>query len=246
VLATLTGLGLAAAAGLNAYIPLLVVGVLARLTDAVRLPPELAWTSSGWTLTILGLLLAVEVVLDKVPIVDHVNDVIPTAGRPAAGGASFALSEAATRADESTWMQANPWASWLLGIVVALVVHTAKAAARPAVNASTAGLGAPVASTVEDAGSLGLSLLAVLAPAVAVVALLVVAFAAVRVVVRLRRRAGRAGRTRRIRLRRGPSPGAPPPNRPGPHAPDPRGPGREGADQHEAGGRGWGRRGRPG
>ena len=38
MLAALTGLGLSTAAGLNAYIPLLVVGILANLTDRVRLP----------------------------------------------------------------------------------------------------------------------------------------------------------------------------------------------------------------
>ena len=34
----LTGFGLAAAAGLNAYIPLLALGLLARFTDLVTLP----------------------------------------------------------------------------------------------------------------------------------------------------------------------------------------------------------------
>ena len=39
----LTGAGLAAAAGLNAYIPLLAIGLLSRFTDLVSLPPGCAF-----------------------------------------------------------------------------------------------------------------------------------------------------------------------------------------------------------
>jgi len=38
----------AASAGLNAYIPLMVMGLLARYTDVVDLPHGWAWLSNGW------------------------------------------------------------------------------------------------------------------------------------------------------------------------------------------------------
>ncbi len=76
----------------------------------------------------------------------------------------FSATNAAAELDGSTWMTANPWASWLLGIVVALAVHALKSATRPVINAGTAGVGAPVASTAEDAGALGMSLIAVFMP----------------------------------------------------------------------------------
>ncbi|RJL24739.1 DUF4126 domain-containing protein [Bailinhaonella thermotolerans] len=197
MLATLTGLGLSTAAGLNAYIPLLVVGLLGRFTDAVRPPDEFAWMTNGWVLAIIAVLLLAEVVLDKVPVVDHVNDIVQTAIRPASGGAVFTATAAAAEADASAWMRDNPWASWLAGIVIALLVHLAKASTRPVVNATTAGVGAPVVSTAEDAGSLGLSLVAVFAPIlviVAVIALAALGWPAVRRVRRRRaRQAGRAG-----------------------------------------------------
>lgn len=93
-------------------------------------------------------------------------------------------------------MAEHPWAGWLLGIVMALAVHAVKAAARPVINAGTAGVGAPVVSTAEDAGSLGMSLVAVFAPALVIVALLVMAVLAwwlIRKVrrIRARRRAAR-------------------------------------------------------
>ncbi|WP_067476007.1 DUF4126 domain-containing protein [Actinomadura hibisca] len=188
MLGLLTGLGLSAAAGLNAYIPMLVVGALDRYTDLVRLPAEFGWLANGWVLGTLVLLLATEVILDKVPVVDSVNDAIQTLVRPAAGGAVFAATDAAERLDSSAFMQDNPWIGWALGIMVALVVHVTKATVRPVVNAGTLGTGAPVVSTVEDTVSLGMSLLAILLPVVALVVLVLLAYVALRLLRRARRR----------------------------------------------------------
>ncbi|NUW39711.1 DUF4126 domain-containing protein [Nonomuraea rhodomycinica] len=197
MLAALTGLGLSTAAGLNAYIPLLVVGVLANLTDAVKLPDGYAWLSNWGVLAVIAVLLVAEMVLDKVPAVDTVNDMIQTVVRPASGGVVFSATSAAAELDHSTWMAENPWAGWVLGIVLALAVHALKAAARPVINAGTAGVGAPVVSTVEDAGSLGMSLAAVFAPVLALVGVLLFGLFAwwgIRKArrVRARRRAARA------------------------------------------------------
>lgn len=191
MLAALTGLGLSTAAGLNAYIPLLVVGLLANFTDQVRLPQEFAWLANGWVLGIIGVLLLVEFVFDKVPVVDSVNDMIQTVVRPASGGVVFSATEAAAQLDGSTWMSHNPWLSWVLGIGIALAVHVMKTTARPVVNATTAGVGAPVVSTVEDAGALGISLVAIFVPVLVVVVvagLALLAWWATRKVRRRRRR----------------------------------------------------------
>jgi Domain of unknown function (DUF4126) len=188
LLAALTGLGLSAAAGLNAWIPLLVVGLLGRYTDAVTLPASASWLANGWVLLAGAVLLAAELVLDKIPIVDHVNDMVQTFVRPAVGGAIFAATAAAQQADASTWMQQHQWVGWVLGIVVAGLVHGAKATVRPVVNASTLGAGTPVVSTVEDVTSLGLSLVAVFLPVLVVVALLLLAWAAYKLARRTRRR----------------------------------------------------------
>ncbi|MEU5879768.1 DUF4126 domain-containing protein [Spirillospora sp. NPDC047279] len=188
MLAVLTGLGLSAAAGLNAYIPMLVVGLLDRYSDLVRLPAEFGWLTNGWVLSILGVLLLAEVVLDKVAVVDSLNDAVQTFVRPAAGGAVFAATDAAERFDSSTFMADNPWIGWILGIVVALVVHLTKTSIRPVVNAGTLGTGAPVVSTVEDTVSLGMSILAILAPVVALIGVIMLAFVSFRMVRMVRRR----------------------------------------------------------
>src|SRR5690349_19563738 len=96
VLESLTGLGLATSAGLNAYIPLLAIGLLARYTDLITLPSNWAWMENGWTLAIVAVLLAIEFVADKVPVVDHVNDVIQTFVRPTAGGLAFGAASSSS------------------------------------------------------------------------------------------------------------------------------------------------------
>jgi hypothetical protein len=194
--AALTGLGLSTAAGLNAYIPLLVVGLVANFTDAIRLPADYAWLSSGWALGIISVLLLVEVVLDKIPVVDHVNDMIQTAIRPASGGVVFSATQAASQLDRSTWMTGHPWAGWILGVVVALAVHLTKAGARPVVNVTTAGVGAPIVSTAEDASSLGMSLIAIFMPALVIAALAIMTLIAWWAIRKVRRfRAARRART---------------------------------------------------
>ena len=191
----LTGSGLAASAGLNAYIPLLTMGLLARFTDTIDLPTGWTWLSGGWVLVILAILLAVEVVADKVPVVDHVNDVVQTVVRPTAGGLAFGAgssSETVTVSDPASFFSSHQWVPIAAGVIIALCVHGVKAASRPVVNATTAGVGAPVASTAEDFSSVVLSVLAILLPVLVLVALLLIVVAAVWVV--RRRRARRRGR----------------------------------------------------
>jgi hypothetical protein len=188
MLATLTGLGLSAAAGLNAYIPLLLVGVVARYTDVLTLPPDFAWIQNEWVIGVVAVLLLAEVVLDKVAVVDHLNDLVQTFVRPAVGGVIFAATAAAQQADASPWMREHPWVGWLAGVAVAGLVHAGKASARPVVNATTFGVGTPVVSAAEDATSLGMSLVALFAPVLVVVGLLLIALGIVLGVRRLRRR----------------------------------------------------------
>ncbi|WP_106398575.1 DUF4126 domain-containing protein [Actinocorallia populi] len=191
--AFLTGLGLAGAAGLNAYIPILVVGLLGRYTGLVVLPAEFSWMGNGWVLAGLSVLLAAEMVLDKVPLVDSVNDAVMTLVRPAAGGAAAAATAAAADLDAGLGtglapLQEHTWLSWVPGVLMALAVHVLKTVVRPIANTGTAGTAAPVLSTAEDGLSLGLSLLAVLAPALVLLLLPALLYTAFRLLRRARRR----------------------------------------------------------
>ncbi|OLB78295.1 MAG: hypothetical protein AUI14_13720 [Actinobacteria bacterium 13_2_20CM_2_71_6] len=173
----LTGMGLAASAGLNAWIPLLSVGLLARYTHLIELPSSWHWLSNGWVLVILAILLAVEMVADKIPVVDHVNDVLHTVIRPTAGGLVFgAASESQTKTvtDPGTFFSSHQWVPIAAGVVIALCVHGVKATARPVVNATTFGVGAPFVSLGEDIVSVTMSLVAIVLPILIVVFLLAI------------------------------------------------------------------------
>ena len=174
MLELLAGTGLAAAAGLNAYIPLLLLGLAGRFLDVVTLPAGWAWLENEWVLGILGVLLIIEMVADKIPAVDTVNDWIQTIVRPSSGGIVFgtgATSETAAVTDPASFFESNQWVPIVVGVVIALAVHLMKAGARPALNALTFGLAAPVASVAEDISSVVLSILALLAPVLVILAL---------------------------------------------------------------------------
>ena len=175
MIAALTGMGLSAAAGLNAYIPFIIVALLARFTDAVVLPTGFEWMESWWAIGIGAVLLLTEVTLDKVPAVDSVNDAVQTFIRPSMGGLMGAATAGASTLDESTWMQDNAWVGVLLGVVISGLVHAGKTAARPVVNVGTAGFGAPVVSTAEDGASIGIALVAVFVPVLVVLVLIALA-----------------------------------------------------------------------
>lgn len=192
----LTGLGLASSAGLNAFIPMLALGLLARWTELVQLPAAWAWLSDPWALAVLAVLLVLEGLADKIPGVDHVNDLLQTLVRPAAGGivVGAGTGQASLVADPSGFVSSGDWVPVLAGVGVALAVHALKAAGRAVVNTMTAGLGAPLASTAEDVLAVGLSLAALLLPVLVVVLLVVVLVAVVRSRRRLaRRRSGPSG-----------------------------------------------------
>jgi hypothetical protein len=203
VLETLTGIGLATSAGLNAYIPLLMIGLLGRFTNLITLPGGWHWLQNGWVLGILAVLLAIEVVADKIPLVDHVNDIVQTVVRPTAGGLAFGAassSETVTVSNPAQFFGSHQWVPIASGMVISFIVHSMKATARPVINASTVGLGAPVASTAEDIFSVVMSFVAILFPLLIVVFVIILIW--LFVAMRRRRRRKKAEKLARAEAER--------------------------------------------
>lgn len=170
MLEIITGLSLAAAAGLNAYIPLLGLGLLSRFTGIVSLPEGWAWLENGWSLGIIGALLLIEVFVDKVPALDTVNDVLQSVVRPASGGLVFSAGTSASTvavADPEAFVNSSAFWPFVIGIVIALIPHIMKLVVRPIVNIVTAGVGASIMSTLEDIAAVVITILAVILPILA-------------------------------------------------------------------------------
>lgn len=155
--AVLTAIGLAACAGLRAFLPLFGLGLAARFTN-FPLAESMDWMASDVALVLFGVASVVEIVADKVPVVDNLLDGLQTILGPAAGIlASFGVF-------------ANlpaPFAiafAILAGGAVAGGVHAAAATTRIKSTAVTGGTANPVLSVIEDLFAFASLLVALLVP----------------------------------------------------------------------------------
>ncbi|MCC7022330.1 MAG: DUF4126 domain-containing protein [Thermomicrobiales bacterium] len=178
--AILTGIGLAAPSGLNAYIPLLVLALADRATTQVTLQAPYDALSSNVGIAILIVLLTIEVAVDKVPGVDHLNDVVQSFVRPAAGAI---VAVAAT----SGVVSISPAIMVILGVILAGSVNAVKVTTRPAVTVGTAGVFNPFVSMAEDFVATMASLIAVFVPALVILVVAIFAISSILLVRRFRR-----------------------------------------------------------
>jgi hypothetical protein len=151
------GLVLAACAGLRAFLPVFGASLAIR-TLALEVPPSLAWMGNTTTLVIFGVATVLEVLGDKVPVVDHLLDTVQTFTKPGL----------AVLAAIPFVHQLAPEHSVALAIVagapLAFGVHTAKASARVGSTALTGGVANPFISLIEDVAAVVLIILGILAP----------------------------------------------------------------------------------
>ena len=174
-LALASGIGIAAASGLRAFLPLFAVGVAARL-GWIPLHHGSEWLASDPALWALGCATVLEIAGDKIPVVDHALDAIGTVLRPVA---AFLGGYAVLRGWGEPWAQI---ASIALG-AGAIAIHAAKAKTRLGSTAVSLGHANPILSVLEDLTSVGLLLVAILAP----LAVLVLVVLLVWLMVRFRR-----------------------------------------------------------
>ncbi|MFN8412166.1 MAG: DUF4126 domain-containing protein [Anaerolineales bacterium] len=169
LLGVFSAFGLSASAGLNAYIPLLVVGVIAHyFPKALHLNQPWDTLASPWILILLGVLVIIEMLADKIPAINHVNDLIQTIIRPVAGAIAFAASAKVVT-------NIHPVLALACGLLVAGTVHVAKSAVvRPVVTATTGGAGNIPVSIAEDVVSTITSLLAILLPIIMTIFIIIV------------------------------------------------------------------------
>jgi hypothetical protein len=173
------GISLSSVAGVRAFLPLVLVGLFARL-GLFELPTAFGFLEDWAVIGVFAVLALLESGLDKIPALDSVLDYVQTPLRIVAGAVLFAAA-----LQEGIDVGAIP--ELAAGGIIAGLVSVLKAILRPAANAASAGVSASFLSLVEDAMALLGGIIAVLVPLVplALVAFLLFFF------FRVRRRRGR-------------------------------------------------------
>lgn len=155
--AILTGLGLAAAAGLNAWVVLLLVNGLALLLPQEFPGTTTAFLTSHGVLTAALVLFLTEFVADKIPIVDHLWNLLQTLLRPAVG-ALLMLACVPDAAPAGRLFLA------LAGAAATVATHMAQVTTRLTSTAATRGLAQIALSLAEDVLALTLGALVFFVP----------------------------------------------------------------------------------
>jgi hypothetical protein len=161
-----TSFGLSTSAGLNAYLPLLIVALVSRWTNLIRLNEPFDALESWWVIGVLVILTTIEILADKIPVVDSIQDVVQTIFRPAAGAILFA-------ANANAIADVHPVLAMICGLLIAGTVHVVKTTARPVVTAATGGTANPFLSAAEDIVSALTAFLAILLPTLIAIILLI-------------------------------------------------------------------------
>jgi hypothetical protein len=183
-----TLLGVSFASGLNVYATVLAMGLLHRL-GLLHLPPTLDVISTAPVLILAAALYAVEFVVDKVPLLDHIWDAIHSVIRPAAG--AFLAYGMVGHVDPKWQILAA-----LLGGSLALTSHTAKASTRVAAQVSPEPFSNWILSLTEDGIAFAVVFLASTHPLLGIAVVILLAAAAITIVWKLSRLVRRVFRRR--------------------------------------------------
>jgi len=171
------GIGLAASAGLRAFLPLLVISIAGKV-GWVPLADRFEWLATWPAVIVFGVAVVMELLADKIPLIDNLLDTLQVCIKPVVG-ALLAVA---------VLTELEPLPATVLGIMAgassAGIVHIVKAKARLLSSALTAGIGNPILSLIEDAVALIGSVLSVIVPFLIVV---VVALAIIGIYVAVRR-----------------------------------------------------------
>ena len=161
----LQAFGLSTASGLNAYVPLLTLGLLARFTNLVHLNAPYDVLTHPVVLVVLAVLALLDFIADKIPAVDHALHLVGLIIHPIVGAILFLAAS-------SDIGSVHPVLAAVCGLILGGATHAARMTVRPAATVTTAGTANPVVSFLEDVFSLVLSVLAILVPVVAALLIL--------------------------------------------------------------------------
>ncbi len=181
LLAICAGIALAAASGFRVFVPMLALGIAAR-SGVINPSQGLDWVASIPAIVVFAVATVTEIAAYYIPWVDNALDTVMTPGSVVAG----TLAAAAAMGD------VDPAVKWTLAVIAgggaAAAIQGGTVLTRALSSATTGGIGNPAVSTGEAAGSIVLSILAIVLPLLAAALVIVLIAWVVRLVVRWRRR----------------------------------------------------------
>lgn len=148
-------------AGLRGFLALLVASLAAH-AGWIHLNAPYAWLGSDAASIVLAVFAVLEILADKVPVIDNALHVLYFVVRPAAAAILVGGTVHAPNQGELIGLM-------VLGALNAFVVHGASAATRAASTATTFGVANSALSVGEDVVALGGSALAIVMPVVAAI-----------------------------------------------------------------------------
>src|SRR5215203_1945268 len=139
------GLGLAAVAGVRAFVPLALYTLFATL--GFMMPPDLLGLPGDWTVVgVFSALAVVEILLDKVRALDPTFGYAMIVIRALSGAALFE-----TMFEPGALLDASAVPGLVFGGSIAALVAVLKVILRPSARASSAGVSTAFLSAIEDA-----------------------------------------------------------------------------------------------
>ena len=160
------GICLSACAGLRAFLPLLIIGILQKM-GYLQVGQTFEWIGSTPSLIIFGTATVIEIVGDKIPVVDNTLDSAGAFIKPIAGTILFS----------TVIIKMNPVFAVVLGIIaggsISELIHLKKATIRGGSTTMTAGVANPILSIAEDISAFIGTALSIIAPILALILLVI-------------------------------------------------------------------------
>jgi hypothetical protein len=178
-MATMMGIGLAAACGFRVFAPLFLFALAHRL-GWVEIYSEYAWVSTDLAMVVLGVAVAAETTAMYVPWVDAA---LTAAATPLAilAGSFSAMVASAPQEGIFEWV-----VPLVAGGMAAGFVHGTTVAGKALVTSLTGGIASPIVSTLELIAAVLATILAIVVPMVMFVLLVLAGFWAWRIVAQFR------------------------------------------------------------
>lgn len=139
--------GLALSSGVNTYLPLFLLALLARYGHVVHLSPRFQWLVSDQAIVILGVMAVCEILAQKLPVLDNVWDFLHTLLRPIAGAVASGATLNTTNPSETL-------VAMVVGGTLAAAAHSTKSGLRLVSTSKSFGAANFAISLGEDAGVL--------------------------------------------------------------------------------------------